>query len=102
MEMSWDKNETDKMAEAIMEKAGIQFVSEAEAIEILQQRIRALESALREIRDHPHGDMDKPGVCDFHGGLVAELEEKGFDPFIIGNYIGHRCCAEIARRALDK
>lgn len=97
MKMSWDKSETDEMAEVLFQKAGVKFVSDAEAIEILQQRISALESALVEIRDHPHCNVSNSGCVGIRCDNQVDDAWR-----IVGCTQGHRCCAEIARKALEK
>lgn len=65
--------------------------------ECFKERISALESALVEIRDHPHS---KPSDSPCTGLRCTDKEIDAWR--IVGQIQAHRCCAEIARRGLEK
>lgn len=56
----------------------------------LRRRVEELESALRKIAEHPHCTTDNP----HDEGTSARLYQTGVQD-------GHRCAAEIARKALE-
>lgn len=55
------------------------------------ERCKTLESALRQIAEHKHC---KDGRCN----MKSRLSEDQY----YGCMVGHRCAAEIARKALEK
>ena len=59
----------------------------------LRDRITRLEDALREIAEHPHCRYDLEYHCD---------DERKDSQYNIGCVDGHRCAAEIARKALEQ
>jgi hypothetical protein len=62
MKREWTKDETDRMTDALIERAGAKFISEVDAIEILQKRIAGLETALREIQEQLFSSWFSPDM----------------------------------------
>ena len=63
----------------------------------LRDRITRLEAALKEIAEHPHCNYHAEGFCkdiDVDSKQERVLYELGCSD-------GHRCAAEIARKALE-
>jgi hypothetical protein len=63
----------------------------AKLCDLYEAEIASLENALREIATHPHCSYDDPGITNQPGRQYQ-----------IGCVDGHRCAAEVARRALGE
>lgn len=69
---------------------------------VICERCKTLESALRQIAEHPHCQSDLPDpICHCDAVLYDYMINHGMSEWAIGCVNGHRCAAEIARKTLE-
>jgi chromosome segregation ATPase len=81
--------------EGLAKSPGMKLWTRAEKLDADNARLR---ECLKRIAEHPHCNPDLDWECD--GRRWNDL--YGVDQRFVGRIIGHRCCADIARKVLKE